>query len=99
MKKLSRTAQTQIDSFMKGHARPLERQLYLYHFHGDSLANVLAEFARMQDPDGSFGRRLEPGMRLPASSIKATSRAFQYFRAFRIPADLPVVVNACRYLS
>ena len=98
MKKLSLAAQAKIDSFLKNQARPLERQLYLYHFDGGILADVLAELGRLQNPDGGFGHALEPDLRLPASSVIATSIAFQHFRELHIPADSPLLVNGCHYL-
>ena len=95
MKKVS---QTRIAAYLKGQARPLEQRLYAYHFEGGSLADVLAELARFQDPDGGFGHALEPDVRLPGSSVIATTIAFQRLREIHVPADHPVVANGCRYL-
>jgi hypothetical protein len=95
MRKLS---QTRIVAFLKGQARPLEQKLYAYHFEGGSVTDVLTELACFQNPDGGFGHALEPDVRLPGSSVIATTIAFQRFREIHAPADHPVVANGCRYL-
>ncbi len=95
MKKLS---QTRVTAFLKGQGRPLEQKLYAHAFEGGSAADVLAELARFQNPDGGFGHALEPDIRLPGSSVIAATIAFQWLREIQAPADHPVVVNGCRYL-
>lgn len=99
MKKLSAEAQQQIGAFMQSDAvRPLERALYAYHFSGGSAADVLAALTGFQNADGGFGHGLEADIRLPASSVIATSVAFQKLRDMGAPADHPLVVKGCRYL-
>lgn len=99
MKKMSSEAQDKIATFLTGQqVRPLERQLYLYHFGGGSVANVLVELARFQNADGGFGHGLEPDLRLAGSSVIATTIAFQHLREIHAPIDHPVLVNGCRYL-
>lgn len=99
MKMLSAEDQQQIRAFMQSEAvRPLERALYAYHFSGGSVADVLAALSSFQNADGGFGHGLECDIRLPASSVIATSVAFQKLRDMGAPADHPLVVNGCRYL-
>lgn len=99
MKMLSAEDQQQIRAFMiSEQVRPLERTLYAYHFGGGTADGVLAALAGFQNADGGFGHGLEADIRLPASSVIATSVAFQKLRAMGAPADHPLVVNGCRYL-
>lgn len=99
MKMLSAEDQQQIRAFMQSEAvRPLERALYAYHFSGGTAAEVLAALSNFQNADGGFGHGLEADIRLPASSVIATSLAFQKLRAMGAEADHPLVVNGCRYL-
>lgn len=79
-------------------ARPLEQKLYAYHFENGTAGDVLTELACFQNADGGFGHGLEPDVRLPDSSIIATTVAFQRLREIGAPADHPVIVNGCRYL-
>jgi hypothetical protein len=79
-------------------ARPLEKALYAYHFEDGTAKDVLAELTKFQNPDGGFGHGLEPDVRLPDSSVIATTIAFQRFREINAPASHPLVVSACRYL-
>ena len=99
MKKLSIADQQRIAAFLNGdQVRPLEKSLYRYHFTGGTQAEILAELARFQNADGGFGHGLEPDLRLPDSSVIATSVAFQRLRETAAPADHPLIVNGCRYL-
>ena len=59
---------------------------------------MLAELARFQNPDGGFGRALEPDLRTPASSAVATWHAFQIFRELGTPGEHPLVRGAVAYL-
>ena len=99
MKKLSTTAQEKITSFLSSaQVRPLEQALYRYHFENGTQADVMAALAQFQNPDGGFGHGMEPDVRLPDSSVIATSVAFQHLREVNAPADHPIVANGCRYL-
>ncbi|CAH0122215.1 hypothetical protein PAE9249_04762 [Paenibacillus sp. CECT 9249] len=64
-------------SFMKQHARPLERAIYAYEFESDSSAQVLEELVKFQNADGGFGRGLEPDLRCQESSALATTRGLE----------------------
>lgn len=61
--------------FMKRRARPLERAVYEHEFESGSESEVLKELAEFQNPDGGFGRGLEPDLRCKESSALATTRA------------------------
>ena len=79
-------------------ARPLEAARYRYHFEGATAEAVLAALAVFQNPDGGFGHALEPDLRTPASSVLATSVAFQVMAEVDAPADHPLVQGALAYL-
>jgi hypothetical protein len=98
MKQLSRAAQSKAAAFLKNEGRSLEQKLYAYHFEGGALTGVLAALAHFQNPDGGFGHALEPDLRLPDSSVIATTVAFQRLREVRAPSDHPIVADGCRYL-
>ncbi len=98
MNKLSKTARQNAVAFLRREARPLEQKLYNFHFENGPAAEVLAELARFQNPDGGFGHGLEPDLRLPGSSVIATTIAFQRLRELDTPKDHPLIVGGCRYL-
>lgn len=80
------------------HARPLEAARYRYHFEGGAAAEVLAALTAFKNDDGGFGHALEPDLRTPASSVLATSVAFQVMAEVDAPADHPLVQDALAYL-
>ena len=98
MRLLSVEAQQRARNFLFTHARPLERARYLYHFEGDEPDRVLSELASFGNPDGGFGHALEQDLRLPASSVLATTVALQILREVEAPSDHPLVTNAMNYL-
>lgn len=88
----------QAATFLTTEARPLERARYLFHFEEGSAESVLDELAAFQNPDGGFGNALEPDLRLPDSSVIATTVALQIARDIHAPADHPLIERACGYL-
>ncbi len=98
MKQLSREAQRRAKAFIEHYARPLERQIYAYYFEQGPKEAIFEALAAFQDPDGGFGNALEPDLRLPDSSVLATTVGLQVLREFDAPADYPLVRGALRYL-
>ncbi|MBX3064718.1 MAG: hypothetical protein KF726_17175 [Anaerolineae bacterium] len=99
MKKLSPAALLKIDTFLNSdQVRPLERKLYLHHFANLPREEVITELARFQNADGGFGHGLEPDLRLPDSSVVATTIAFQHFAEIQALKNDSMVINGCRYL-
>lgn len=78
-------------------ARPLERELYRFHFEDGSQQAGLAELAQFQNTDGGF-HSLEADVRLPESSAICTSVAFQVLREIGATADEPLVQRGVAYL-
>lgn len=97
-KQFSSDALNRVANFLKTQGRPLEQAYYAHLFEGDPREAVLDALQAFQNVDGGFGQGLEPDIRLHASSVIATTVAFQRFRALNVPASDPMVTAACRYL-
>ena len=95
---LSSTAQDHARAFIITQARPLERALYAFHFESGSDQAVYEALAAFQNPDGGFGRALEPDMRLPDSSAVATAFALHILRELGARREHVLVQGAMRYL-
>ena len=98
MKRLTQAAFQRAKTFVKDQGRDLDRALIAYNFEAGSKNDVLAALAAYQNDDGGFGHGLEPDLRTPASSVIATTVAFQNFRSLRVPADHPLVRRGIAYL-
>ena len=98
MKKLTQAAFQRAIEFVKDQGRDLDRALLAHHIEAGSADDVLAALASFQNDDGGFGHGLEPDLRTPASSVIATTVAFQNFRSLRVPADHPMVRRGIEYL-
>jgi hypothetical protein len=98
MKQLSREAQARAKAFIERYARPLEQQIYAYYFEQGPKEVIFEALAAFQNPDGGFGNALEPDLRLPDSSVLATTVGLQVLREFDAPTDHPLVRGALHYL-
>jgi len=98
MLKLARSNQQKAQHFLATQSRPLEQSLFAYYFQSGSREAVLAELAKFQNTDGGFGHALEPDLRLPDSSVIATTVALQILRSLQAQSDQPLVQGALRYL-
>ena len=98
MKNLSQAAFRRAKTFVMEQGRDLDRALLAFHFEDGTADDVLTALAAYQNDDGGFGRGLEPDLRTPASSVIATTVAFQNFRSLRVPADHPMVRRGIAYL-
>lgn len=83
--------------YLKAHARKLDLYLYEHLFEGSSPEPVINELASYQHPDGGFGHALEADLRLPTSSVIATTVAFQYLAQLDAGAH-ELTDGAIRYL-
>lgn len=95
---MSVEAQEKAVDFLAKQARPLDWARYQYHFADGDAERVLAELARFGNADGGFGNALEPDLRLPDSSVVATTVALQIMREVKAPSNHPLVKNAVKYL-
>ncbi len=98
MQTINREKVQQAVDFIKKHARPFEQRLYAHYFEGAPAADALRELEAFQNPDGGFGRALEPDFRLPDSSPKATSMGLRLLRDLGAGADDPRVQHAIDWL-
>jgi len=98
MKRLSPQAQERARAFIFEHARPLEQCLFAHYFEQGSKAAIFDALAEFQNVDGGFGNALESDLRLPDSSVLATTVGLQTLWEFEAPADHPLVRGAMHYL-
>ena len=98
MKRLTQAAFQRAKSFVVNQGRELDRRRLEFHFEGGSADAVLAALASYQNSDGGFGHGLEPDLRTPASSVIATTVAFQVLREIGAPARHVLVRRGIEYL-
>ncbi len=84
--------------FVQENARPLEVARLRHAFDGASGDAVLDALKSYQNPDGGFGRALEPDLRADESSALCTSVAFQVLRATQPALDEALVTRGVAYL-
>ncbi len=80
-------------------ARSLEQSLFNYHFGTGSVEAVLDALAAFQNEDGGFGHGLEPDVQTAASSVLATTVAFQTLRSLNVNKTHPLVQGGIAYLE
>jgi hypothetical protein len=100
VKKLTLSAFDRAKRFLQTEARELERRLFEFHFGGEEGARrrVIEELASYQNPDGGFGRALEPDVRMQGSSVLATKFALQVLIDVQAPAQEKLVRDGIAYL-
>lgn len=98
MRKLTQAAFQRAMAFVREQGRDLDRALLAFHFDGGAADDVLAALAAYQNGDGGFGHGLEPDLRTPASSVIATTVAFQNFRSLGVSAEHEMVRRGMAYL-
>ena len=85
-------------AYVKTHARPLEKALYGCHFEEGPEDAVIGELLRFRNPDGGFGRALEPDVRTPSSSVLATGIALRTIAELDCQEADEMVPGAIDYL-
>ncbi len=98
MKTLSTTDFARARSYLKTHARMLERRLFAFYFENEPLDDTVGELSQFQNEDGGFGNAIEPDFRMPESSPMATNMALQIAMQIEAPSSQPSVANAVRYI-
>ena len=98
MKRLTAAAFRRASAFVMEQGRDLDRALFEFHFGDGTTESVLVALAAYQNDDGGFGHGLEPDLRTTASSVIATTVAFQNFRSLGVPVDHPMVRRGLTYL-
>ena len=97
-KTLTREDFAKARDLVRNTARPIDSALFDYYFEDGTTESVLDELVKYQNPDGGFGRGLEPDIRLGASSPMVTSTGLQYCTAVDADGNHPVVRRAVEYL-
>lgn len=98
MKRMTKEAYNRARYYIKSKARPLERALFEYYFENGSPDTVYSELTGFQNPDGGFGRALEPDVRTPASSALATGIGLHLLVELDCPSDHTLVRASVNYL-
>jgi len=98
MKKLTQAQFDRAGAYLKTQSRPLEGALFEHYFEGAAVDNVLTQLAKFQNPDGGFGRAMEPDMRSPSSSALATEMGLRILGELDLPGGHPLVSAALKYL-
>jgi hypothetical protein len=95
---LSADSFSKAKDFINHTGRPLERARLRLHFeHGDA-ADVIAELAKFQNPDGGFPTLLESDSRWTGSSPNGTRVALKILTEVKASAQDPSVQAAVKYL-
>ena len=97
-KKLNRVNFEQSVHYLQTYGRPLEQQLFQHEFYGASPQPALEALQAFQNPDGGYGRALEPDIRAQVSSAIATSQALGLLHRLDAPAQSAQVQGAIAYL-
>jgi hypothetical protein len=79
--------------------RPLEQAMFCLRFEDGSVEDVIDALAAFQNPDGGFGNALESDLRMPDSSVIATTVGMQIIRRLKLPGIHPMVDAAVSYLA
>jgi hypothetical protein len=85
-------------SFMAGHARPLDRRRLELLVDGGDPAHVLAALDGYRNPDGGYGWGLEPDLRATESQPGGAYHAFEVFDEIG-PSTSPRAVELCDWLA
>jgi hypothetical protein len=86
-------------TFVAASGREIDRARFAVHFDGQPVERLLAALAAYQNPDGGFGRGLEPDIGAPDSNPFATELALEYCLLARAPRDSAVLTRAAAYLE
>jgi hypothetical protein len=100
MKKISKTILNQLNTYMNNEARPLEKAIFNFYFNGSSDSDILDSLEAFQNPDGGFGRGLEPDFKLVESSPMATSVGLRHLsRLSSSERAEKIISKAIKYLE
>lgn len=89
---------TAAQNFIDQSARSLDQARFRHAFAAVSASEVLQELQAYQNPDGGFGRGLEPDWRSPASSALCTTIALQIMREVGVEPNHDFVRSSLQYL-
>jgi hypothetical protein len=99
MKMLTRDNFARAREYLETQARPLDWALFKYHFEDAPAEDVLEQLGVFQNPDGGFGKAMEPDVRTPTSSALATEIGLRKLVEMDISSQHPMVRSAVTYLQ
>lgn len=80
--------------FIYKSARPLDIATFEYEFKDGERTKVIDILSSYQNPDGGFGNSLEPDIRLPSSSVMATTVGLQYLIDLNVDKTNPILQSS-----
>jgi len=98
VRKLTRQGLSAAQAFLDRYGREVDRSLLAFERGEGPPSRVIAAVAEYQNPDGGFGKAIEPDIRTDASSVVATTVAFQLLSRVGAPPEHPTVRRGIRYL-
>ena len=100
MKMLTAQAYREISFWMHRNARPVDLEVWRYHFENGSREAVLAELSLYQNEDGGFGHALEADSWNPDSSPYTTLAAIHILKSIGfLDRCHPMLQGIFRYLA
>jgi len=84
--------------FIYKNAREIDKAIFRYIFEKGSKLDVFSELEKFQNPDGGFGKGIEPDFWLTDSSPAATAKALEYLYIADADISQGLVVDAIYYL-
>ncbi|MCP2013817.1 hypothetical protein L1280_000945 [Deinococcus sp. HSC-46F16] len=85
-------------AFLLERGRPLEVARFRHAFEGGNAADVLQALRTYRNPDGGFGRALEPDVRAPESSVLATATALEVLHDLNVSPSDELLAGAVEWL-
>lgn len=85
-------------SYIKSHARPLERARFAYEFEHAGREPTLVALKAFRNRDGGFGHGLEPDLWMPGSSVLCTVEALDILKEVDVPTTHEFVTAAVDWL-
>ena len=87
------------EKYLRENCRPLEQARLSFLLRDGDINKYINALRKYQNPDGGFGKGLEPDFLLPDSSSLATSLAFQFLSEIPDIETSDLVKKAVRYLE
>ncbi|MDP9380617.1 MAG: hypothetical protein M3Q29_10820 [Chloroflexota bacterium] len=85
--------------FFESNGRDIDKALFEYHFGGAPMEQLLDVLSRYQNPDGGFGRALEPDLKAPDSNPFATELALLICIQAGVPRTHELLRRTVEYLE
>ncbi|MDA3931375.1 MAG: hypothetical protein PF513_01415 [Tenericutes bacterium] len=86
-----------VKQWIKDHARPLEKSLYLFYFEDGTKDKAIKELKAFQNKDGGFGHGLEPDFRNPNSNPIDSWKAARIVDGLNVKKENPMIQSLIKY--